>query len=149
MFMLPPPQARGTVSRLDVYGQADSLPGCGAPGDLLSWEDMAWSLQGAATTGSVPAREVCLRESTVLVMTAVFPEWEECMQGCGRLGGNRAAGARSREEGERLLAEVGWILTDPGTGGPWHGIPGTCISDKPLGEVCDCMSMQAGEFGWL
>ena len=110
---------------------------------------MAWSLQGAATTGSVPAREVCLRESTVLVLTAVFPEWEECMQGCGRLGGNRAAGARSREEGERLLAEVGWILTDPGTGGPWHGIPGTCISDKLWrGEVCHWMSVQAGEFGW-
>ena len=55
---------------------------CGAPGDLVSWEEAEWTLHSQAKVIEVD-REwegPCRRESQVQVFTADFEHHQDCMQ---------------------------------------------------------------------
>ena len=60
---------------------------CGAPGDLVNWEEAEWTLHSQAKVIEVD-REwegPCRRESQVQVFTAEFLWHHDCMQHCQKI----------------------------------------------------------------
>merc|ERR1711989_232478 len=65
---------------------------CGAPGDLVSWEEAGWTLHSQAKMVEVD-REwegSCRKESQVQVFTADFKYHQDCMLHCRKFGKGRS-----------------------------------------------------------
>ena len=87
---------------------------CGAPGDLVNWEEAEWTLFSQAKVIEVD-REwegPCRRESQVQVITANFGYHHDCMQHCQNISGGRSPPATTKEQWENLTREVDLITQD-------------------------------------
>merc|ERR1712077_47957 len=77
---------------------------CGAPGDLVNWEEAEWTLHSQAKMIEVD-REwegPCRRESQVQVFTADFKYHEDCMQHCEKIVSGRSPPVITEEEWKNL-----------------------------------------------
>ena len=84
---------------------------CGAPGDLVSWEEAEWTLFSQAKLIPVD-REwegSCRRESQVQLFTADFEEHTDCMQHCQKISDGRSPPLITEEEWEDLKKEIDLI----------------------------------------
>ena len=118
----------GRVSELNIFNSslsAERMKGlttsggeeCGAPGDLVSWEEAEWTLHSQAKEVEVD-REwegPCRRESKVQVFTADFFRQDFCMHLCQKISGGRSPPVTTREEWESLTREVDLITRDRST----------------------------------
>ena len=87
---------------------------CGAPGDLVSWEEAEWTLHSQAKVVEV-GREwegPCRRESKVQVFTADFEKHHDCMYHCEKIAGGRSPPVITEEEWMNLKTEVDLITED-------------------------------------
>ena len=103
-----------TVERMKKMTMAGGEE-CGAPGDLLNWEEAEWTLHSEAKVIKVD-REwegPCRRESQVQVFMASFYSHQDCMQHCQKIGSGRSPSVRTREEWENLTNEIDLIAQDP------------------------------------
>ena len=85
---------------------------CGAPGDLVSWEEAEWTLHSQAKVIEVD-REwegPCRREPQVHVFTAAYHR--ECMQHCQKISGGRVPPLNTKEDWESLTREIDLITPD-------------------------------------
>ena len=82
---------------------------CGAPGDLLSWEEADWQLQSMARLQMVGVKDnfyPCRRESSATVFPADFYYQVDCMNHCTKLGNGRSPPVRTAQEWDWLRKEV-------------------------------------------
>ena len=87
---------------------------CGAPGDLVSWEEAEWTLHSQAKVIEVD-REwegPCRRESQVQVFTADFEDHEDCMWHCKKIVNGRSPPVITEEEWKNLIEEIDLITQD-------------------------------------
>ena len=87
---------------------------CGAPGDLVSWEEAEWTLHSQAKLIEVD-REwegPCRRESQVQVFTADFKKHKDCMQHCEKIVNGRSPSVITEEEWKNLMKEIDLITQD-------------------------------------
>ena len=89
---------------------------CGAPGDLLSWEDAEWSLHSKARFKAVDSQDVCKKTTPAKWKMQLFPaefQWHhDCMSHCKKLGEGRAPPVTTLEEWEILQKELEAITSD-------------------------------------
>ena len=84
---------------------------CGAPGDLVSWEEAEWTLHSQAKVIEVD-REwegPCRRESQVQVFTADFTFHKDCMRHCQKIFDGRSPSVTTSEEWESFTQEFDLI----------------------------------------
>ena len=93
---------------------------CGAPGDLVSWEEAEWTLHSQAKLidRNVPQHvrdweEPCRRESKVHVFIEDFGWHHQCMQHCSKINGGRTPSLYTREEWKSLELEFYRITRNP------------------------------------
>ena len=112
----------GRVSELNIFNSALSVERmiaqttaggeeCGAPGDLVNWEEAEWTLHSQAKVIEVD-REwegPCRRESQVQVFTADFTFHKDCMRHCQKIFDGRSPSVTTREEWESFTQEVDLI----------------------------------------
>ena len=155
-------QARSRVAGLTLYSSAlgteeleEATIGCGGGrGDLLGWSQMRWRLEGEAREGQVARREVCRPPSSLLVLTAKFQGWGDCMAACPRMGGSRVPEVITPQQTREVLEEVRDLLTDPATGQAWSSLPGLAfwlpVSDSEVeGEWRDWYTGRLASPGWV
>ena len=113
----------GRVSELNIFGLSFSVERmigqttaggeeCGAPGDLVSWEEAEWTLHSQAKVIEVD-REwegPCRREPQVQIFTAVFESHEGCMHHCQKISGGRSPPVTTRDEWENMTKEIDLIV---------------------------------------
>ena len=111
------------ISRLNIFNSslsAERMVGlttaggeeCGAPGDLVSWEESKWTLYSRAKVIMVD-REwegPCRRESKVQVFTADFDNHKDCMHHCQKISGGRSPPVTTTNEWENFTREVDLIV---------------------------------------
>ena len=105
---------------------------CGAPGDLVNWEEAEWTLNSTAKVIEVD-REwegPCRRESQVQIFTANFEWHDECMEHCQKIAGGRSPPVTTKEEWEKLTREID-LITEDRSVLPWMWISAT-EGDKNL-----------------
>ena len=119
---LGPIELTGRVSELNIFGSSLSPEkmmvlttaggeGCGAPGDLINWEEAEWTLHSQAKVIEVD-REwegPCRMESQVQVFTAGFKWHHECMHHCQKISGGRSPPVTTKGEWENLTREIDLI----------------------------------------
>ena len=130
---------------------------CGAPGDLVNWEEAEWTLHSQAKVIEVD-REwegPCRRESQVQVFTADFEYHHDCMQHCQKISGGRSPPVITKEDWEYLTREVD-LITEDRFVLPWMWLSAT-EGDKDLGlghwpetEIVnnETQKLEAGETIW-
>ena len=99
---------------------------CGAPGDLVNWEEAEWTLHSQAKWIEVD-REwegPCRRESQVQVFTADFTYHKDCMHHCQKISGGRSPPVTTREEWETLTREAD-LITQDRSSLPWMWLSAT------------------------
>ena len=99
---------------------------CGAPGDLVNWEEAEWTLYSQAKMIEVD-REwegPCRRESQVHVFTAAFNWHHHCMHHCQKISGGRSPPVTTKEEWENLTREIDLITGDRSVM-PWMWLSAT------------------------
>ena len=115
----------GRTTNLNVFGSNLSeeqmvrmtTPGnaeCGALGDLVNWEEAAWTLISQARIVEVD-REwegPCRREPKVQVYIADFKWHHDCMRHCEKIAGGRSPPVSTQQEWENLTVEVDLITYD-------------------------------------
>ena len=87
---------------------------CGAPGDLVSWEEAEWTLHSQAKVIEVD-REwegPCRRESQVQVFSCPFAYHENCMRHCQKISNGRAPALITKEDWENMTKEIDLITPD-------------------------------------
>ena len=87
---------------------------CGAPGDLVNWEEAEWTLYSQAKVIGVD-REwegPCRRESQVNVFAAEFEYHHDCMQHCQKIAGGQSPPVTTKEQWENMTREVDLITRD-------------------------------------
>ena len=87
---------------------------CGAPGDLVNWEEAEWTLHSQAKVIEVD-REwegPCRKKSKVQVFTADFRSHKDCMQHCQKISGGRSPPVVTKEKWENLTREIDLIAPD-------------------------------------
>ena len=87
---------------------------CGAPGDLVNWEEAEWTLHSQAKVIEMD-REwegPCRRESKIQYYTADFKHQEDCMRHCPKISGGRVPPVTTREEWENLIREFTFLTPD-------------------------------------
>ena len=87
---------------------------CGAPGDLVNWEEAEWTLHSQAKVIEVD-REwegPCRRESQVQVFTADFEYHHDCMDHCQKISNGHSPPVTTKDEWENLTREVELITRD-------------------------------------
>ena len=87
---------------------------CGAPGDLVSWEEAEWTLHSQARVIEVD-REwegPCRRESQVQIFMAEFQRHGDCMQHCKKIAMGRSPPVNTAEQWENFTMEVELITQD-------------------------------------
>ena len=99
-----------STSRMVAVTSAGGVE-CGAPGDLLSWEEAEWQLISGARIELVE-EEPCRRESDMTVYSADFQYQIQCMNHCPKIGSGRSPPVRTQQEWERLRAGVHAITPD-------------------------------------
>ena len=119
---------------------------CGAPGDLLSWqEEMGdWKMLSQAKMVQMVGEleGPCRRESKINIFTAVFEDQNDCMQHCKKMGNGRAPPVRTAQELKFLQDEVLAITPDKSVL-PWTWVSATdeeeefVWRDSYTGEVTD------------
>ena len=87
---------------------------CGAPGDLVSWEEAEWTLHSQAKMIEVDRdwEGACRRESQVQVFTADFKWQGDCMQHCKKIANGRSPPVTTEEKWENLTIEIDLITQD-------------------------------------
>ena len=110
---------------------------CGAPGDIISWEEAEWTLHSQAKVFEVE-REwegACRRESKVQVFTADFEWHQDCMQHCQKIADGRSPPANTEKEWENLTREVD-LITQDRSNLPWMWLSATDgDKDKTLARL--------------
>ena len=115
----------GKVTELNIYSPALSKKKmknqttaggeeCGAPGNLVSWEEAEWTMHSQAKVVEVD-REwegPCRREAQVQVFTADFKKHIDCMQHCQKISAGISPPVITRKEWEILMREINMITPD-------------------------------------
>ena len=86
---------------------------CGAPGDLVNWEEAEWTLQAKANLIEVD-REwegPCRRESKVHIFIRKQGH-EDCMQHCQKIFDGRSLPVTNKADWESLTQEIELITKD-------------------------------------
>ena len=115
----------GKIANFNVFSTALSVEdmvgltqagggGCGAGGDLVSWEEAEWTLLSKAKVIEVGAKweAPCRRESQVQVFTADFEYHQDCMQHCTKISGGRSPPVITEEEWTNLTMEIDLITKE-------------------------------------
>ena len=113
----------GRVSELNIFSPSlsvermigQTLAGgqeCGAPGNLVNWEEAEWTLHSQAKLVEVDGEweGPCRRESQVF--TTDFSWHVDCMHHCQKISGGRSPPVTTREEWESLTREVDLITRE-------------------------------------
>ena len=113
----------GTIAELNIFNSPLSVERmksqttagakeCGAPGDLVNWEEAEWVLHSQAKMIEVDReREGPCKESKVQVFKADFTH-QECMHHCQKISGGRSPPVRTQGEWESFTKEVDLIKED-------------------------------------
>ena len=117
-----PAEYTGRVSELNIFKSSLSLERmmdltraggveCGAPGDLVSWEEAEWTLHSQAKVIVVDMEweGPCRRESQVQVFTADFTYHKDCMRHCQKIFDGRSPSVTTREEWKSFTQEFDLI----------------------------------------
>ena len=110
---------------------------CGAPGDIISWEEAEWTLHSQAKVFEVEREweRACRRESKVQVFTADFEWHQDCMQHCQKIADGRSPPANTEKEWENLTREVD-LITQDRSNLPWMWLSATeGDKDKTLARL--------------
>ena len=107
------------VADLNVFNSSLSIkrmigmtsPGdeeCGAPGDILNWEEVEWTLYSEAKVVKVD-REwegPCRKKSKLQLFKANFERHDICMNHCQKIARGRSPPVNTAEQWEEILKEV-------------------------------------------
>ena len=88
---------------------------CGAPGNLVSWEEAEWTLHSQAKMIEVVDKGwegPCRRESQVHFFPANFEYHHDCMQHCEKIGIGRSPPVNTEEEWNNLTEQIDLITPD-------------------------------------
>ena len=87
---------------------------CGAPGDLVSWEEAEWTLYSQAKVIEVDRewKGPCRRESQVQVFSNDMTFHQTCMEFCPKISNGRVPFVNTIEQWENLTREIDLITED-------------------------------------
>ena len=127
-------QSRGILSNMNIYGTQLSITDmvlvtngrkCGDEGDYLSWGNMEWNISGNVQQGVVSQEELCQIDlSSMVMLTDVFPIWEDCMSFCRKLRQARSPMMRTYAQFESLLQWLDDKTLNPETKEFYPGVLG-------------------------
>ena len=99
---------------------------CGAPGDLVSWEEAEWTLYSQAKVIEVDRewKGPCRRESQVQVFSNDMTFHQTCMEFCPKISNGRVPFVNTIEQWENLTREID-LITEDRSVLPWMWLPAT------------------------
>ena len=88
----------------DIAGLTEDL--CSIQGDFLSWDDMAWKVEGVVSELEVSTEQICSQEMSYSLLIEEPMDQQEAMATCRKLGHGRMVEAANEEE---IREVVTWV----------------------------------------
>ena len=87
---------------------------CGAPGNLVNWEEAEWNLTSTATMHKVGKEweGPCRRESKIQYFSASFDYHKDCMEHCQKISSGRSPKIITEKDWKNVTVELDMITPD-------------------------------------
>ena len=100
------------VASIDIFSSALSVEtmkkkteksgeSCNNKGDYLNWKAMEWKIKGNMDFETMDRRELCTKESNMIMFPSQFVKMSDCMYHCQKLGG-RAPNVVNEEQWQEV-----------------------------------------------